>query len=61
VPLVVALIDAVVRCTVCGKPPGCTCWVRLKCTGCSRTLLVRREPDDDDAEELETKCPECAE
>ncbi len=57
---VAKLIDAVVRCTICGKPPGCKCWVRLRCA-CGRTLMVQRESDDADAEEIATECPECAE
>jgi len=56
---IATLIDAAVRCTMCGKPIGCACWVRLRCKSCPRTLLVRREPDDGDVEEIETTCPEC--
>lgn len=58
---VIRLVDAVVRCVACGQPPGCACWVRLKCKGCGRTLMVPREVGDGAVDEIETHCPECAE
>lgn len=61
-----ALIDATVRCSICGKPPSakCTCHdpkdpVLLVCIECPKRLKVEREPDFFDFKEIETLCPEC--
>lgn len=61
------MIDAVCKCSICGKPPSANCDchkpkdpVTLKCTECPATLVVEREPDFLDFKEIETICPDCA-
>lgn len=50
-------------CYLCGKTAeeGCRCWILLRCEICDDTTMVEREPDDEDADELITRCPRHAE
>lgn len=56
------LIDSVCRCTICGGPVGCGCWVRstLRCPHCSRSVVrLERAGSSAPANEVHP-CPECA-
>lgn len=60
------MIDAVCRCTICAKPMSahCRCHepkdpVRLVCMVCAAFVIVERDEDLGDADEIETTCPEC--
>lgn len=53
------LIDATVRCVKCGKPPGCDCWVLLRCPSCGRQKYTERADSEPPGETVELECPEC--
>lgn len=60
------MVNAVVRCTRCGKPPGCACWpaldlVTIRCPCCGRAGRTDRVPDDPPAPAVvDVTCPECS-
>lgn len=60
------MIDVRVRCTRCGKPPGCACWptvdlVTIRCPCCKRTGRTDRMPDDPPGPAVvDVTCPECS-
>lgn len=41
-----SMIDAVVKCTICGQPCGCDCWITMRCPKCKRTKSAERDETD---------------
>lgn len=40
------MIDSAIRCVICGKPPGCECWISLECPACGAKRTVERHNTD---------------